>query len=385
MGDFTELAEAGEACEGDEAAAGAAEKPPLLTVETKAFKEDEDIAELMRVHKVEGEKLVARAAAAAAATAKATAAAEDKKGADPWKDADPWKHPDVKTKIRDLEDKIEALHKLFTKGEQKGGYEDKKDAKEEVDDDGNPTGILSLKKLDRKDVDKPDKYSGGPDAWLKWSKQFKKFLRRQDDRWPGLLEAVEGRSWNTEKRGQPFLKTDEDELQLMAELKLGKQLPMFKEQLNEYLETYTSGSAKVTVEACGDARALDAWRQMADKGNSMREHHANVLRRKAYFPKSGGSLKDIENTIMNWEADIELFVKATGEDFPERLKRMMLLDLCPEALSKHLKAMEHIKRFEHIDAIKLEISDWLADQPAAKGRAAALEPAGGDEAAPEAP
>ena len=129
-----------------------------------AFNEDEDIAELMRIHKVEGEKLLARAAAAAAATAKATAAAEDKTGADPWKDADPWKHPDVKTKIRDLEDKIEALHKLFTKGEQKGGYEDKKDAKEEVDDDGNPTGILSLKKLDRKDVDKPDKYAGGPDA-----------------------------------------------------------------------------------------------------------------------------------------------------------------------------------------------------------------------------
>ena len=78
-----------------------------------------------------------------------------------------------------------------------------------------------------------------------------------------------------------------------------------KEQLNEYLETYTVGAAKVIAESCGDAEALEAWRQLADKGHSMREHHQHVLRRKAYFPKQVTGLKGVETHATNWETDID--------------------------------------------------------------------------------
>ena len=51
--------------------------------------------------------------------------------------------------------------------------------------------IKPPKPLDRKDVDKPEKYSGNTDLWLRWSKAFRKFLRRQHGRWGPLLDKVE--------------------------------------------------------------------------------------------------------------------------------------------------------------------------------------------------
>ena len=65
---------------------------------------------------------------------------------------------------------------------------------EQADD---ATVIKPPKPLDRKDVDKPEKYSGNTDLWLRWSKAFRKFLRRQDARWGPLLDTVES------QRGRP--------------------------------------------------------------------------------------------------------------------------------------------------------------------------------------
>ncbi len=223
------------------------------------------------------------------------------------------------------------------------------------------------KPMDRKDIDKPERYSGAADAWLKWSRTFKRFLRRQDARWPLLLDEVE------KKKGRPV--TKEDEVKWDEDLGLGGHVKMFKEQLNEYLESYTSSAARLLVEACGDTRALDAWRQLADKGHSLREQHIHALRRKAYFPKAASQLKDLEAHISMWETDIELFIAATKESFPEPNMKMNLIDMCPEKLRAVLKEREH--RLPTYGDVKLEIADWLADNAGAvkHGRAAALEPA----------
>jgi len=197
-----------------------------------------------------------------------------------------------------------------------------------------------LKRLDRKDVDKPGKYGGNADHWLKWSKAFKKFLERQDTRWPAILDAVAERPCAPLQRGNPFIAADDASLQHDASLGNGSQLDLFKEQLNEYLENYTSGSAKAMVEACGDLKAFDPWRQLADKGHSLREAHVHVLRRKAYFPKACTSAKDIENHLNSWGADLELFLNAAGEKLLIGNRLMLVVDLCPDPMRKHLKDNE---------------------------------------------
>ena len=232
-------------------------------------------------------------------------------------------------------------------------FKTKEEAKKQDDKDA----IRPLKQLDRKDVDKPDKYNGNTDHWLKWSKHFKKFLRRHDERWTKLLEYVES------NRGKPV--TDDLEVTWAKGAGIGEYMKDFKSQLNEYMETYTSGAAKVLVEACGDRKSLDAWRQLADKGHSMRAAHLHTLRKKAFFPRTNVPTKDVENAISNWEADVELFETATGEKLPGANKEMSLVDMCAESLRKHLKSLEHIKKLEYED-IKVEIADWIAENDTAK-------------------
>ena len=97
---------------------------------------------------------------------------------------------DLKAKNNELELK---LFKLAASGD-KAEAENKDEAvKEEVE----------LRRLDREDVDKPDKYGGDADHWLKWSKSFKKSLERQDVLRPAILEAVEARPWAPLGLGNP--------------------------------------------------------------------------------------------------------------------------------------------------------------------------------------
>ena len=52
-------------------------------------------------------------------------------------------------------------------------------------------------------------------------------------------------------------------------------LSQFNDQLNEYLESFTSNEAKAIVDACGEHNALDAWRQLAERGFYMKPTHLN--------------------------------------------------------------------------------------------------------------
>ena len=204
----------------------------------------------------------------------------------------------------------------------------------------------------RKDIERPEKYDGNTDHWLRWSRAFKRFLRRIEPKWAVLLEHVEA------LRGKPVTPLHEE--QWSAEMGLGPVI-RWNDQLNEYLEAFTKGPARVIVDSFGETRALDAWRVLSDKGNSLRLAHANVLRRKAFFPRAGVAAKDLEPAIAAWEADIDRYQGATGEAFPEANRRMSMEDMCPEKLRAHLKA-QGADRFPTCEELKIEISDWLFDE-----------------------
>ena len=55
-----------------------------------------------------------------------------------------------------------------------------------------------------KEVDRPKVYDGSAATWRLWAIAFKRFLRRNDERWPALLEAVE------KLKGQPIEADDEE-------------------------------------------------------------------------------------------------------------------------------------------------------------------------------
>ena len=110
--------------------------------------------------------------------------------------------------------------------------------------------------------------------WLTWSRAFTRFLCRQDRRWPGLLQKIE------ELKGK--LVAPEDETYWASSLNLGD-ITQFKDQLIEYFEAFTKDVARGIVEACGEHNALDAWKQLAERGCSLRPTHVNALMKKPFW------------------------------------------------------------------------------------------------------
>ena len=89
-------------------------------------------------------------------------------------------------------------------------------------------GLAPFKSIHHKDIAKPDVYNGDPDKWLKWSKNFKRFLDRNDQPhncWSALLNKVE------ELSGKPVTAADED--RWAVELQLGR-VGQWRDQFEAY-------------------------------------------------------------------------------------------------------------------------------------------------------
>ena len=76
-----------------------------------------------------------------------------------------------------------------------------------------PTPFRQCKALRHEDVEKSTKYIGNTDAWLRWAKSFKKFLRRTNAQWLQILKKIEG------LKGKPVTTTHD--AKWASELRLG--------------------------------------------------------------------------------------------------------------------------------------------------------------------
>ena len=225
-----------------------------------------------------------------------------------------------------------------------------------------------LRQPDRKDVDRPAKYAGDITKLLQWSKSFIRFLRRQDWRWPQLLEKIQG------LRGRPVTASDED--WWSWQLNLGDIGP-YKDYLNEYMLSFTDGTAWQIVNACGETNALDAWRQLTERADSLRPAHVKALQKTAMYPRENVQAKDLEIAVAQWEGDVQRWEFASNERMQDSHRRLCLEDMCPERLKTHLKLVSD--KLPTYEAIRAEIADWLAEdlRKPARQRAAAIGPAAG--------
>ena len=141
---------------------------------------------------------------------------------------------------------------------------------------GLATGIgAALRAPHPKEVEKPTVYDGNAAAWRLWAISFKRFLRRNDERWPALLEAVE------KLKGRPIEASDE--AHWWTTLSLGPTpMEQWKSQLNEFMESFTKSLAREVVDSQGEHGALGAWGTLADRGHSLREEHLHHLLLMAY-------------------------------------------------------------------------------------------------------
>ena len=140
-----------------------------------------------------------------------------------------------------------------------------------------------------------------------------------------------------------------------------------------HFDQSTKGRARTIVATCGDCKALDAWRQLADHGCSLRPQNLYVLLQKVLYPKKDVSNKELEKSIADWETDVEVHARATSHTGEEvmaaSVQKMLLLQMCSPALRSHLRMRDHL--LPDYGAIRQEIADWLSEEAsrAPKGKA----------------
>ena len=217
--------------------------------------------------------------------------------------------------------------------------------------------------LDKKDIEKPEKYTGEITKWVQWSNTIKRYLKlRCDSRWPQILKHIEL------KKGQTISKEDEDNLAYEFNQ---WSLQVWKEQLFQCLEMYTAGEAKKLILNFDENNVLSAWSRLADQGHSLRDPHLMDMRRKVYASKTSVSTKDLENSIAAWEKEVLQFEEATDSTFEPHLRMLLLMDMCPPVLKKRIQDFGP-ERFSTYAAIKAEVLNWLADNNQPKGKLAAI-------------
>ena len=182
--------------------------------------------------------------------------------------------------------------------------------------------------MHHKDVDKPSKFSG--QNLSTWSIDFMNFLGRKNAKWKTILQTIQNVSQKPfDDKGYEHLKSatkiDEDEV-----------LNVYKEQLYEYLKSYTGGDVHTVVISNNPENAFESWRRMCDQGNSIRERPLRDERRAIFHPKQA-SAEGLVKAIAEWEKRLHAYVLQRPLDVlsPED-KIMCLEDICPEPIQKFL-------------------------------------------------
>ena len=223
------------------------------------------------------------------------------------------------------------------------------DLKKEKADKGKNDKEDGMPIMHYKDVDKPTKFSG--QAWPTWSTDFINFLGRkeQGSRWKKILLTIQSISQ------KPL---DANGLKMISEeAKIDREdvLEAFKDQLYEYLKSYTSGDALTTVISNGPSNSFESWRRMCDQGGSTRERPLRDERRAIFHPKQATS-ETLVKAIAEWEKRLHQYALQRPQDVPNLEDKIMCLeDMCPEPVQKFL-ADQHflgmIKTYEEYkDAI----------------------------------
>ena len=171
-------------------------------------------------------------------------------------------------------------------------------------------------------------------------------------------------------RGRPV--TADEEERWIWQFGFGK-IAQFKDHMNEYLEAHTKGTARHLVDACGELNAIDAWRQVTERGDSLRPTHVNGLMRKALWPRDAVPANELEVAIAQWELDVQRWESASGERLAPSHRKLALEEMCPEKFRAHLRLVG-LYKLPTYEAIRAEIAHWLAEEfrKAPRPRAAAL-------------
>ena len=170
---------------------------------------------------------------------------------------------------------------------------------------------------------------------MTWSADFMNFLGRQNAKWNGILQVIQNVSQ------KPLDASGYEKIQEATKSSRPEVLEAYREQLYEYLKTYTSADTHTLVISNNPANAFETWRRLCDQGNSIRERPLRDERRAIFHPKQATS-EGLVKAIAEWEKMLNAYVLQRPDDVLSKEDKIMCLeDMCPEGIQKFL-ADQHL-------------------------------------------
>ena len=205
--------------------------------------------------------------------------------------------------------------------------------------------------MDRKIVEKPQKYNGDIKNFITWQGKMKNYLNTQDFRWKAILDSIE-------EFGSTALKVD-DYIKIARKNDIVDHLEIFSQQLFMYLDNFTESTANLNIITNGEEKSFETWRKLSDLGRSRRPEHLLKLHSEILHPAQNLPVKNLEVAIQTWEANVLYFetIDPNSQKVDEREKRVILRSMCPKDLREHLE--EECSKFDTYEKIKTEIGDWV--------------------------
>jgi hypothetical protein len=195
----------------------------------------------------------------------------------------------------------------------------------------------TLKPIDIKDIEKPDKYDNDIKKFNMWYDKFQDLLANRRANWHKLLKVVEGNGRNTIKDQDAFFK-DLDESKDKSYVYIKAQANIYAQQLKSYMRTYTTGELHARVVQTDVINILELMRETIYKGKNRNPNKLIDLKAKALSPPKANKVNDLEKILTDWKHVRQQIVEEDKDyKMDDETMQTILLKIMPQDFVKDMR------------------------------------------------
>ena len=212
-----------------------------------------------------------------------------------------------------------------------------------------------IKKMDIKELKKPEEYDSEPAAFNGWYEKFTNLLRTRDHRWGNFIKMMEAQG---DKRITDVVSL---KASITAEYpETANKLEEFSEQLYSYLLNYTKGSLYAKVTKMQERGTLENFRDIIYKGKHLSKSKVCSLNSKILEPKRALSEKDVDKSLTEWKYDQQQLLDLKQPPLSDDMQKTILMKIVPESYLKHMR--ENYSKHDTYFAFEQEYFNEVADR-----------------------
>ena len=195
----------------------------------------------------------------------------------------------------------------------------------------------TLKPIDVKDIEKPDKYDNNISKFNVWFDKFRDLVTNRHPNWYKLLKAVEGQGKRTIRDQAVFFQGLDDTYD-KSYTYIKAQADMYAQQLKSYLRTYTEGELHARIIQTDHNHIMELMRELIYKGKNRNPNRLIDLKSKALSPPRAMKSQDLPKVLSDWKhVRQQIMEEDPSYKMDEETMQTILLKIMPMEYVKDMR------------------------------------------------